>query len=105
MQNTVEIENIEELRRREGIDDAELRLEIRELRVGDFVKLTAVSGATSFASFLVRVTSMRDSVFRGKVETKLSAAGLAKVALGSPLVFTAAHIHSVVRSEPTKRKR
>src|SRR5207248_1333804 len=38
MRTTIEIENIEEMRRQEGIDDVELRGEIRGLKVGDFVK-------------------------------------------------------------------
>ena len=105
MPNPMEIENIEEMRRNEGIDDVELRLEIRGLKVGAFVKLTALSGAASFATLLVRVTSIRESVFRGKVEKKPRAAGLSKLPLGSSLVFTAAHIHSVVKRNPTKRKR
>src|SRR5205823_4193524 len=44
MRNTVAIENIEEMRRREGIDDVGLREEIDGLRVGDFVKLTFLTG-------------------------------------------------------------
>ena len=39
MRHTIVIENIEEMRRREGIDDVELREAIRGLRVGDFVRL------------------------------------------------------------------
>ena len=44
MRNPVEIENIEEMRRREGIDDVELRSEIRDLQVGDSVRLTLMTG-------------------------------------------------------------
>jgi hypothetical protein len=44
MRHAVQLENIEELRRRQGIDDVELREAIGRLRVGDFVKLTLVTG-------------------------------------------------------------
>ena len=44
MRNPVQIENIEEMRRREGIDDVELRSEIRDLQVGDSVRLTLMTG-------------------------------------------------------------
>src|SRR5438477_584590 len=54
-----QIENIEELRRREGIDDVELREEVRGLGVGDVVMLTFLTGTNSFAgeTLPVRITS------------------------------------------------
>jgi hypothetical protein len=99
MRNPVEIEDIEELRRREGIEDVQLRIEIRELRVGDFVRLTVITGTTSFATLTVRITSMKDSAFRGKVAKKPASSGLRKLPVGAPLVFTAAHIHSVIKKQ------
>jgi hypothetical protein len=45
MRHTVAIEDIEEMRRQEGIDDVELRKAIRGLHVGDSVKLTFLAGA------------------------------------------------------------
>src|SRR4051794_12900451 len=63
----VEIENIEEMRLREGIDDIELRMEIRELKVGDFVRLTISKGTKFHATMLVRVTQIRGSAYRGKL--------------------------------------
>ena len=59
MQKTVEIENIEEMRRREGIEDVELREEIRGLRVGDFV--SAEMGP--FRAADGTITTLRDSLF------------------------------------------
>src|SRR5438067_1667150 len=99
MRNPVEIEDIEDMRRRQGIDDTELREGIRRLRAGDFVKLTLCCGpgASAGQTLRVRITSVRGATFRGKLVDRPAAAGLTA---GSPLVFTAAHIHSVVKGEP-----
>ena len=43
MRTRVEIQDIEGMRRREGIDDVELREAIRGLRVGAFVNLTLLA--------------------------------------------------------------
>jgi hypothetical protein len=94
---TIEIENIEEMRRQEGIDDAELRVEIRALKVGDFVKLTFVTGSASFETSLVRITSIRGSAFRGKLVKRPTSAGLRRLEAGAPISFTTAHIHSLLK--------
>jgi hypothetical protein len=47
MQTSIEIEDIEEMRRAAGIDDVELRRDIRGLRAGDNVKLTLSAGPHS----------------------------------------------------------
>ena len=99
MPNTVEIENIEELRRQEGIDDVELRIEIRSLHAGDFVKLTFLIGTTSFETLLVRITSIRGSAFRGKLVKRPTSRGLSKLDAGAPIVFTTAHIHSLLKKQ------
>ena len=99
MPNTVEIENIEEMRRQEGIDDVELRIEIRSLHAGDFVKLTFLIGTTSFETLLVRITSIRGSAFRGKLVTRPTSSGLSKLEAGAPIVFTTAHIHSLLKKQ------
>src|SRR5437764_1036180 len=44
MRHRVKIEDIEEMRQRQGIDDAELREAIRGLEVGDLVRLTLLTG-------------------------------------------------------------
>ena len=95
MATTVPLENIEELRREQGIDDVELRMEIRALKAGDFVKLTFLIGA-AFETLLVRITSIRGSAFRGKLVKKPSSRGLAKL-VGAPIEFTTAHIHSLMK--------
>jgi hypothetical protein len=99
MLNNVEIENIEEMRRQEGIDDVELRVEIRGLKVGDFVKLTLLIGTTSFETLLVRITRIRGSAFRGKLVNRPTASGLSKLDAGAPIAFTTAHIHSLLKKQ------
>jgi hypothetical protein len=103
MRNPVEIENIEAMRRREGIHDVELQEEIRGLCVGACIKLSLLTGTTPCAreTVLVRITHIRGSTFRGELATKPASAGLAKLRVGSPLAFTAAHIHSLPREQPT----
>jgi len=95
MHPRVEIENIEEIRRREGIDDVELRKDIRRLAVGDCVKLSLLTGATTFETVVVRITSIRGTAFRGKLAKQPVAKGLAQLRAGSSLSFTADHIHSI----------
>jgi hypothetical protein len=100
-EDIVDIENIEEMRLREGIDDVELREEIRRLRVGDQVHLTFLGGAKPAGETrLVRITSIRDGRFRGKLVSKLVSVGLPVVPAGAPVVFTASHIHSVAKKHP-----
>jgi len=95
MRNVVEIEDIEQRRLRAGIDDVELRAEIRGLRVGDVVKLTFLTGATAFETLSVRITSISGSAFRGKLADRPLAPALSKLRAGSPVACTAAHIHSL----------
>jgi hypothetical protein len=104
MRNPAEIENIEELRRRQGIDDDELRQEIERLEVGDTVKLTFLFGRNppSAETLSVRITSMRGMAFRGKLASKPDAIGLAKLRLGATIVFSAADIHSIPREQAHK---
>ena len=64
MRKSVEIENIEAMRFNEGINDVELREEIRSLAVGDFVKLTFLSGSPAKGeSLLVQITSIEGAPF------------------------------------------
>jgi hypothetical protein len=99
MQTTVEIENIEEIRRQEGIDDVDLRMEIRSLKVGDFVKLTFLTSATAFETLVVRITSIRGSAFRGKLVKRGSPGSRSKLEAGASVAFTTAHIHSLLKRE------
>jgi hypothetical protein len=96
----VEIEDIEQRRLRAGIDDVELRSAIRGLHVGDLVNLTFLTGATSFETLSVRITRINGSAFRGKLADSPVAAALSRLRVGSPVAFTAAHIHSLVKRQP-----
>jgi len=93
--NTVTLENIEELRRQNGIDDVELREGIHRLRAGDFVNLTFLTGPASFETLLVRITSVRGPAFRGKLAAKPTSNGLSSLRVGSAVTFTSTHIHSL----------
>ena len=75
MREPVVIEDIEEMRRREGIDDVELRQAIRGLRAGDCVRLTALTGdrVPVGKPLLVRITSIRGTAFRGRIADGLVA--------------------------------
>ncbi len=97
MTSLVQIEDIEAMRSREGIDDAELRDEISGLRVGQLVRLTFLaSGKPSAGETLsVRITRISRSGFCGKLAERPASAALAGIAVGTPVEFTAAHIHSV----------
>jgi len=102
MKNSVALQNIEDMRRREGIDDIELRDGIRALRVGHFVRLTLLTGTTVFAgeTVLVRITSIRGQSLRGKLVERPASADLASLVAGSGVAFAAAHIHSLAKRQP-----
>jgi hypothetical protein len=106
MRNPVEIEDIEEMRRREGIDDVELRIEIRGLHVGDFVKLTLLTGTKSPGgeTVLVRITNIRGSAFRGTLSSPPVSPGLSTLRVGSPVAFTTTHIHSLAKGQPAREQ-
>jgi hypothetical protein len=101
MPHAVEIQDIDTMRRREGIDDVALREAIRALKVGDFVKLTLLSGTTSAETVAVRITSIKGSAFRGKLADQPASSGLVTLRAGSALAFTTAHIHSLARRRNT----
>jgi hypothetical protein len=103
MGNPIMLENIEDMRHREGIEDADLRNEIGGLGIGDLVKLTLLNGEASFAgeTLLVRITSMKGSAFRGKLVEKPAFAGLSNLRAGSSLSFGSAHIHSIPKASRT----
>jgi hypothetical protein len=98
MSTVIPLENIEELRREQGIDDVDLRMEIRTLKVGDFVKLTFLTGTAAFETLSVRITSIRGSAFRGKLVKRPHSSGLSDLQ-GAPILFTTAHIHSLIRKQ------
>jgi hypothetical protein len=97
MGKRVEIEDIEEMRRRVGVDDVELWVAIRGLRTGDYVRLTFLSSAEPPAAqtLRVRITRIRGTEFRGKLADKPAFRGLSGLKVGSGVAFTASHIHSL----------
>lgn len=95
MRNSVELEDIEDMRRQAGIDDAELHGEIRDLRAGSFVRLTFLLGSKICETLSVRITSVKGTTFRGKLAERPAAASLSNLVGGAPIVFTASHIHSI----------
>jgi hypothetical protein len=95
MRKCVQIENIEEMRRRQGIEDVKLHEDIGRLRPGDLVNVTFLSGPTSFETLVVRITSVRGTAFPGKLVGEPDAPGLAGLRVGSPIAFGADRIHSI----------
>jgi hypothetical protein len=100
MATVVEIQNIEQMRQREGIDDVELREEVRRLRVGDQVKLTFLTGTRTCETLPVRITRIRGTTFRGALVVEPASAALSELRVGSPVVFTWTHIHSIQKRRP-----
>jgi len=101
MRNSIVVEDIQGMRLREGIDDAELREEIRGLAVGDFVKLTLLTRTGSYAgqTLRVRITRIRGSLFCGVLAESPTCRGLSNLRVGSPVRFATAHIHSVPKRQ------
>jgi hypothetical protein len=106
MEAQVRIENIEEMRRRQGIDDVELRAAVCGLGVGDSVRLTILSGDVPDGgeTVVVRITAIDGAQFRGKLATRPVLKALAGFKAGLPLAFTADCIHSVVPERSTHGK-
>jgi hypothetical protein len=61
MRGPLQVQDIEEMRRRAGIEDVELPQAIHVLRVGALVKITLLAGAPAAAgeTLLVRITGIR----------------------------------------------
>jgi hypothetical protein len=106
VRNPVAIEDIESLRCRAGIDDIELRDEIRLLRVGDTVNLTFLKDAVSRAgeTLAVRITFRRGGCFRGSLAARPASAQLASLRSGGPILFRATHIHSIPKRRPSSEQ-
>jgi len=100
MRQLIEIEDIEYLRRSNGIEDVKLQQEIARLRAGSVVKLTFLAGPRCSETLAVRITSISSSGFRGKLVKSSTVTGLSKLRLQSVIVFTADHIHSIVTAKP-----
>jgi hypothetical protein len=103
MEVPVRIEDIEAMRRCQGIDDVELRAAIRGLGVGDAVRLTLLAGdaAAGGETVVVRITAINGRRFRGTLATRPVQKALAGLKTGLDLAFTADCIHSLVRESST----
>lgn len=97
----INIENIDELRRREGIDDVELHEDIGRLRVGDRVLLTFLSAASLRATLPVRITRIRAGQFRGRLIDTIGRPELLGLRPNLLVTFTAEQIHSIPPPQPT----
>lgn len=91
----IAIENIEEMRRREGIDDQELHDEIGRLNIGDLVRLTLRVSRHAAETVVYRITSKNKADFRGECASLPLDARLQRLTNGQTLCFSANHIHSV----------
>ena len=100
MRVAIAIENIDELRRCNGIDDIELHEEIDRLRVGDHVLLTFLSGTNPRTTLPVRITRIRAGRFRGRLAVPIAQPELLGLRANALVVFTAGQIHSIARPQP-----
>lgn len=99
MRRHIQIENIEEMRRQQGIDDIQLRKEIQGLAIGGLVRLTLLNDtkATVAETLVVRITSIKGRAFRGKLTDGAVHSSLAQLRAGSAVIFAAEHIHSLAK--------
>ena len=97
---TILIENIDEARKREGIDDVVLHDEIVRLKAGDHVRLSVSSDGKQFEMVSVRITSVKGSALRGKVLEKPRSRSLGTLIAGSAMTFKAGQVHSIVDGKP-----
>jgi hypothetical protein len=96
MGHSILIEDIAGRRRREGIEDPDLRDAIRNLAVGDLVRLTLrANGSPAGETVVVRVTEISLDGFRGALAGRPESKGLMDLSVGFALSFTADHIHSL----------
>jgi hypothetical protein len=99
MRVSIEIENIDELRRCNGIDDIELHEEIDRLQIGDHVLLTFLSGTNLRATLPVRITRICSGQFRGRLAAPVARPELLGLRLNAMVAFTAGQIHSIARPQ------
>ena len=102
----IQIEDIEGMRRREGIDDVQLREGLRSLKAGSYVRLTflAVGKPPTGETLAVRVTHVARGRYYGKLAQHARSARLAELRPGLPVTFTAAHIHSLGLAQSASRR-
>lgn len=104
MKRSITLENIEAMRRSLGIHDRELQEDVRNLQIGDLVRLTFLSAASS-ETLLVRITSVSGSDFRGKLAQDATLKELSTISRRKVIVFRSVHIHSTSRSSGKSPKR
>ena len=105
MPDTIHIENIEQMRRNRGIDDIQLGNGVRHLKAGCLVRLTFLPGGKPAGETLtVRVTRIVRGRYFGQLAQRAVSAGLAELRPGTPVTFTAAHIHSIGRALSSTRR-
>ena len=86
------------LQSRQGVANVKLRNMIRDLQIGDTVKLTFLSGNLSFGGemLLVRITSIAGPEFHGKLTRRPTFIGLSKLRVGACFTFAEDHIFSIL---------
>jgi hypothetical protein len=94
----IQIEDIDAVRLREGIDDVGLRKSVAQLGASDRVCLSISLDGKSFEKVSVRITSCRGGTFRGKLLSKPHSTGLRDLDADRLLVFSASQIHSIITS-------
>src|SRR5262249_38258649 len=94
---SIVIENIEEMRLRQGIRDDDLRQTIARLQVGDFVKLTFSTSKMTCTgeTLLVCVTKIKTDMFLGRLAGRPALPALSALRQGSLVTFSSEHIHSI----------
>jgi hypothetical protein len=97
LQPSVEIENIEHMRRCQGIDDERLHREVARLQEGDIVRLTLRVGARAVECVFVRIVTRHKQEFTGELAALPADPNLQRLTDGMTLRFTADHVHSVHR--------
>jgi hypothetical protein len=100
MRVSIQIENIDELRRCNGIDDIELHGKIDRLQVGDHVLLTFLSGSNLRATLPVCITRIRAGRFRGRLAARPARPELLGLRANAMVAFSAGQIHSITRPQP-----
>ena len=96
--NTITMENIDEMRRCEGIDDDELRAAIGRLRVGDHIRFTFLTGLSFQETLLVRITRIQGRQFHGRLAHLPARPHRFPLQADAHIAFTAAQIHSIAAS-------
>jgi hypothetical protein len=98
MKHSFSIEDIEALRLQEGIDDIELRQDVRRLSAGACVRLTFLGTERPNQTLMVRITSIKESTFRGRLVQRPSKGAPSDLRVGTLLAFRSTQIHSIVNS-------